>query len=71
VTIDPAAFSLLNNCLTSTPFGMWWSAKTAVEVKANNEVINARKIFMMMCPLILNLESVELQFEVRRIAPFN
>ena len=25
----------------------------------------------MMCPLILNLESVELQFEVRRIAPLS
>jgi len=49
---------------------MWWSAKTAVEVKANNEVINARKIFMMICPLILNLESVELQFAVRIIDPF-
>jgi hypothetical protein len=54
VTIDAAAFSLLNNCFTSTPFGMWWSAKTAVEVKANNEVINARKIFMMMCPCLMN-----------------
>jgi hypothetical protein len=33
---------------------MWSSAKTAVEVKANNEVINARKIFMMMCPCLMN-----------------
>ena len=64
------AFSLLNNCLESTPFGMWWSAKTAVEVKANNEVINASKSFMMICPLTLNLESVELQFAVRIIDPF-